>query len=85
LYSPLVASFGTAKGKLSSDLNIESDRNDSGAWRTSLPTDSPIHHQEQAGEDVNEVEEENDSSRPAAQDPLTAAYGDGAHAEKLAG
>lgn len=83
LYSPLVASFGTAKGKLSSDLNIESDRNDSGAWRTSSPTDSPIHHQEQAGEDVNEVEE-NDSSRAAAQDPLTAAYGDGAHAEKLA-
>lgn len=81
LYSPLVESFGTAKRKSSSDVNSENDLNDSGAWSTSSPTDIPI--QTEAG--INEVDEGNNNIQSAPQDPLTAAYGDGAHAEKLAG
>lgn len=81
LGSPFIESFGNGKRNFSSDLSSESDLNDSGAWSTSSPTDT----QEQAGADVNDVDEGDDSNQPAPQDPRTAAYEDGAHAEKPAG
>jgi len=77
LYSPLVESFGTAQRKSSSEVNSESDLNDSGAWSTSSPTHTSTH-QTEAG--VNEVDEGNVSIESAPQDPLTAAYGDGTNA-----
>lgn len=70
LYSPLVESLGNAKR--SNDQNSEPVLNDSGAWSTS---DAPTQHQEH----VIVVEEPN----ATPEDPATAAYGDGAHAEKL--
>ena len=85
LYSPLVESFENAKRNSSNNLNSENNLNDSGAWRTSSPTDTPTEDQEQAGPVVNEAEGGDDSNQSTPQDPSTAAYGDGAHAEKLAG
>ncbi|KAG0600123.1 hypothetical protein M758_11G009000 [Ceratodon purpureus] len=84
LYSPLVESFENAKRNSSNNLNSENNLNDSGAWRTSSPTDTPTEDQEQAGPVVNEAEGGDDSNQSTPQDPSTAAYGDGAHAEKLA-
>lgn len=85
LYSPLVESFGIAKRNPSSDVNSENDLNDSRAWNTSSPADTPTQQQEQTEASVNAVDEGNDGIQSAPQDPLTDAYGDGAHAEKLAG
>jgi len=72
LYSSLVEEFGSTQRTFSNDLNNSFRKsNDSRA--------SPSQQQEQPGADSNKIQ------GTKSQDPVASAYGDGGHAEKLAG
>lgn len=83
LYSPLVESFESAKRKSSNVLNSGEKVSESGSLSDSSPRLGSPQHQEQPESSVSEAEVGDDSSQPGPQDPVAAAYGDGAHAEKL--
>lgn len=78
-------SFESAKRKSSNVLNSGEKVSESGSLSDSSPRLGSPQHQEQPESSVSEAEVGDDSSQPGPQDPVAAAYGDGAHAEKLVG